>query len=556
MVTKKSKPSKSRVKTAKGSRYKTATDKSFSPHVKFANVHRSIDGAAQSVWRSPRFDKGNWEGLQVWVPVDPYTIQERQEFRTAMSNPYVWRANRIITKLVAGQGYTTDVVPREEEEVEKDQLEQWQKTKKFKVPYLNKEMTPEQIKDFIDKKSKDMDLAEQVFNGYFTSREQGRCVLGLTPIDRDEDGRWQFPTSIRYIRPEFTLRPFLDANTGEIVGVQIVGLTSNQQFILPIERMLYITNDFNLELFSDYFGDSQVARVVDAANVLNIIFADDFLHAAESTWHQPKVFGVPIQPQDFGNEETVLDEFLKRNENSKGQDIAVTQNSDGSGGVSLLSSSTNAGDIAGLERIVIRCIKVILAFYNLPGFMLSEGDLGSLGGSSNMEEIDMFINTEVLPERIKLENMVDSQLYDKMLSILFDVENADDVPIKLKHKFNKPKLSSIFRADLYEMGKDMVAEGLMDKDGLIEMLGLEEFSKDKINYSQGEDTDPQKNTWLNNRWKQEHEWPNIKLVWEAMPKGFEAPKPWSNQHGEWPKSEVRPTIEQPSPNLHRKKRAV
>lgn len=545
------------MKTAKRStQYKTATDKTFSPHIKFSNVKRALDAGSQSLWRTPKFDKDNWEGLQVWVPVDPYTIQERQEFRTAMSNPYVWRANRIITKLVAGQGYTTEVVPRKEEEVEQKQLEEWQKTKEFDVPYLGKKMTPEAIKDFIDKKSKEMDLAEQTFNGYFTSREQGRCVLGLTPIDRDENGKWQLPTSIRYIRPEFTLRPFLNQDTGELVGTQIVGLTSNQQFVLPSERMIYITNDFNLELFSDYFGDSQVARVVDAANVLNIIFADDFLHAAESTWHQPKVFGVPIQPQDFGNEEQVLDDFLKRNENAKGQDIAVTQNSDGEGGVKLLSSNTNSGDIAGLERIVIRCIKVILAFYNLPGFMLSEGDIGKLGGSSNMEEIDMFINTEVLPERIKLENMVESQFYDKMLAILFDVENPDQIPIKIKHKFNKPKLASIFRADLYEMGKDMVAEGLMDKDGLIEMLGLEEFAKEKVNYTQGEDADPQRNTWLTNQWKQQHEWPDIKLVWEAMPKGFQSPKPWTNQHGQWPQTEVKDTIEQTDSHLSRKREAV
>lgn len=531
MVTKKNKSSKSQVKTAKRSQGPALK-------IKVANSQRRLDPG--SLWRSPRYDKADWEGLQVWVPVDPYSTEERKGFRTAMSNAYVWRANRIITKLVAGQGYTTDIVPRKEEEVEKEQLEEWQTTKKLMVPYLNKEMTPEEIKDFIDKKSTDMDLDQQIFNGYFTSREQGRCVLGLTPIDRDENDKWQFPTSIRYIRPEFTLRPFLSQDTGELVGVQIVGLTSNQQFILPNERMIYITNDFNLELFSDYFGDSQVARVVDAANVLNIIFADDFLHASESTWHQPKVFAVPIQPQDFGNEETVLDEFLKKNENAKGQDIAVTANPDGEGGVKLLSSNTNSGDIAGLERIVIRCIKVILAYYNIPGFMLSEGDLGKLGGNSNNEEIDMFINTEILPERIKLENMVNSQFYDKMLMVLFDVEDTELIPVKLKHKFNKPKLTSIFRADLYEIGKDMVNEGLMDKDGLIDMLGLEEFTKDKMTYSQGEDNDPGKNTWVRNQW-QENQNPSVRMVWEGMPAGWEPPRPWTNQHGQWPNQSIEHT---------------
>ena len=143
-----------------------------------------------------------------------------------------------------------------------------------------------------------------------------------------------------------------------------------------------------------------------------------------------------------------------------------------------------------------------------------------------------------------------------MLAVLFQTEDVNSIPVKIKHKFNKPKLSSVFRADLYEMGKDMVAEGLMDKDGLIDMLGLEQFAKEKITYSQGEDTTPQQNTWLTNQWKQKHDWPNVKLVWEAMPKGFETPNPWTNQHGKWPQQEVKDTIEQPRSNLQKRRDAV
>lgn len=529
----------------KSSRIKVAKRESPKFKVKAAGS-RKLD--VQALWRTPRFENKDWEGLQVWVPVDPYTSEQRLEFRAAMQNPYVYRANWIISKLVAGQGYTTEIVPRDEEEVESEQLDEWQNKPIF-VPYFNKEMTPKEIQDFIDKISVEMDLAEQVFNGYLTSREQGRCILAMTPIDRDEEtGEWFLPDSIRLIRPEFTLRPYLDQNTAELVGAQIVGLKSTQQFILPAERMIYIENGFNLELFSDHYGISQVERVVDAANVLNIIFADDFLHAAESTWHQPKVFGVPIQPEDFGNEGTVLDEFLSKNANSKGQDIAVTMNPDGEGGVKVLNTSTNSGDIGGLERIVIRCIKVILAYYNIPGFMLSEGDLGKMGGNSNMEEIDMFINAEVVPERLKMENIIEKQLYDRILSVLFKTFDLSTIPLKLKHKFNKPKLSSIFRADLYEMGKDMVAEDLMDRDGLIEMLGLEQFQKDKIRHTAaGEDPDPARKTWVRNQWE-ESKHPSVKLVWDAMPKGWKAPNPWSNQHGSWPPQEVS---EHTSSNLWR-----
>jgi len=540
MVTKRKK-SASKVRTAK----RTAPISKL----RGARGDRRID--ASSLWRQPRFDQGNWDGLQVWVPVDPYTQEERLQFRASMENPYVYRANWIIAKLTTGQGYTTEIVPRKEEDIEAEQLDQWKQTE-IDVPFFGKKMSPQKIQDFIDRISVDMDLAEQVFNGYLTSREQGRCILAITPIDKNEEnGEWQLPEGIRLIRPEFTLRPYLDPNTAELVGVQIVGLVSTQQFILPSERMIYIENGFNNELFSDHYGVSQVSRVADCANVLNLIYADDFLHAAESTWHQPKVFGVPIQPQDFGNEGTILDEFLTKNSNSKGQDIAVVMNPDGEGGVKLLSSSTNSGDISGLERIVIRCIKVVLAYYNLPGFMLSEGDSGALGGNSNMEEIDMFINAEIVPERIKLENMVEKQYYDRVLAVLFHTNEPSEVPVKMKHKFNKPKLASVFRADLYEMGKDMVAEGLMDKDGLIEMLGLEQFQKEKITYTEGADVDPQKQTWLQNQWK-DHQHPSVTMVWDAMPKGWTPPQPWTNQFGQWPNQQVnnqgvhnepRPTLE-------------
>lgn len=515
---------KSQVKTARKrptSRFKGAA----------MSTKRVIDSA--SLWRgNSRFENADWDGLQVWAPVDPYDQRQRLQFRAAMQNAYVYRANWIITKLVAGQGYTTEILPRQDEELQTEELDQWKMSGEIEVPYLNKTMTPQKLQDFIDKLGTSMDLAGQIFNAYITAREQGRGVLAMTPIDRDETtGQWQLPTSIQYIRPEFTLRPYLDQNTAEMVGVQIVGLKSTQQFILPIERTIYIENGFNQELFSDHYGDSQVDRVTDAANVLNLIFADDFLHAAESTWHQPKVFGVPIQPQDFGNEEEILDTFLSRNANSKGQDVAVVMNPDGQGGVTLLNSTTNSGDIAGLERIVVRCIKLILAYYNLPGFMLSEGEGGSLGGNANTEEIDMFVNTEILPERIKLENMLAQQYYDKILSVLFQTEDVNSIPVKMVHKFNKPRITSIFRPDLYEMGKDMVVQGLIDKDGLIEMMGVEQFTDEKKTYSQGEDTNPETDTWKRSDWDNR---PQITLSWDKTPMGWSPPKPFSNQHGQWP----------------------
>lgn len=476
----------------KKSKVKKAKIEKPASRVRGATSSRVI--AKAGLWRKKGQTEVSFNGLQVWAPIDPYIQGQRDEFRAAMQNPYVYRANWLITKLVCGQGYTTDVVPRVDEDIDDEHIEEW-KAKPMFVPYFDKEMTPLQIKKYIDKISNDMDLSENIFNGYITAREQGRCVLAMTPIDENEDGIFDMPTSIRLIRPEFTLRPYLDQSTSELVGVQIVGLTSAQQFILPTERMIYIENGFNQELFADHYGDSQVDRITNSANVLNLIFTDDFLHAAESTWHQPKVFGVPIQPQDFGNEQKVLDTFLTTNTQSKGQDIAVVQDPDGKGGVKILSSNTNSGDIAGLERIVIRCIKSILAYYNIPPFMLSEGDKGALGGNSSSEEIDMFVNSEILPEKLKLEKMVESQYYDKVLRVLFRLSDAGDLPLKIVHTYNKPKITSMFRPDLYEIGKDMVANGLMEKSNLAEFVGFEEFAR-KDTTTLGGDPSPQKDTWV------------------------------------------------------------
>ena len=480
--------------------------KEFSSKIKTASSKRVID--TSDMWQKQiNFDKDTWDGLQVWAPIDPYTVQKRLEFRAAMQNSYVYRANWIISKLVAGQGYTTKA-----ESIDGLPLDEWESTEKIHVPYLNKELTPVEIRKFVDKISTDMNLSEGIFNGYITSREQGRCALAMTPIDRDEQGRWQLPTSIQFIRPEYTLRPYLDHKTAEMIGVQIIGLKSTQQTILPIERCIYMLNGFNQKLFSDQYGDSQVDRITDAAKVLNIIFADDLLQVAEKSWHQPKVFGVPIRPEDYGKEDTILSDFLQANSNSKGQDIAVTQNPDGKGGVTILSGTTNSGDIAGLERIIIRCIKAVLAFYNLPAFMLSEGETGNLGGDKNTEEIDMFYNTEIAPETIKLENMVNTQYYDKVMGVLF---MGEELPFKITHHFNKPKITTILRPDLYEMGKDMLLNGIIDKEGLIEMLGVEQYRGNELNKTEGADINPESDTWVKNE-------PTLSINWKG-------PTSWQNE---------------------------
>ena len=264
-----------KVKTAKLDRAKAALGTNNENPMR--KVHKN------DTWRKHQGAGMKFQGIDVFAAVDPYPQIERKEFRSAMNNPYVYRASRIATTFTTGQGYTTSVVPRKEEEIPDEQREQWSSTEKIHVPYFDEEKTPEQIKDFIDKMAVDMDLATNLFNGYFTALEQGRCVLALTPLATDEEGNFQMPEQIRLIRPEFTERPVINEDTSELEGVRIIGVHSPaRDNILPKNRMIYLMHGFNNELFSDYYGDSKVARISDEANTLNIILNQDYERAAEN----------------------------------------------------------------------------------------------------------------------------------------------------------------------------------------------------------------------------------------------------------------------------------
>ena len=458
------------------------------------SANRSIN--KNNSWKKLQGEQSEYQGIQVFAAVDPYKSTERKAFRSAMNNPYVYRASRIHATFAAGQGYTTEIVPRGEEEIPDDQLDNWQKTTSIFVPYWNKEMTPEQILDKIDKMAVDMDLGSNVFNAYFTSLEQGRCVLALTPLETNEEGKFRMPEQIRLIRPEFTERPVINENTAELEGVRIIGVRSpTRDNILPRNRMIYLMHGFNNELFSDYYGDSKVARISDEANTLNIILNQDYERAAESAWYKPPIFSVPIPPQEYGNEDGVLNEFLQKANDSKGQSIAVTGPSGPDDpGVTVLNTPPSS-DIGGLEVIRTGLIKAIITAYGLPGFMLSEGDVGSLGGNANIEEVDAYLNQEIRPERLILERTLEKQFYDTILSVLFDTENARDIPIKIKFQFNKPRLVTLITPDMFAVLTQMMQMGLIDQSGIRDILGLEDLDKETMSKGEQGQSTPGVNKW-------------------------------------------------------------
>ena len=481
-----------RVKTAKSDKpiSRMATDNT--------NPGRSIIKNTDSWKKQKTQSSDKFQGIDVYAVVDPLKQAQRKELRSAMNNPYVYRASRIATTFTTGQGYTTQIVPREEEELPEEQREQWANSGTFHVPYLDRDMTPEQIKDFVDRMAVDMDLSVNLFNGYFAALEQGRCVLALTPLATDEEGNFQLPEAIRLIREEFTERPVVNEDTNELEGVRIIGVHSPEKNnILPKNRMIYLMHGFNNELFSDYYGDSKVARIADEANTLNIILNQDYERAAESTWYKPPVFSVPIPPQEFGNEDQVLNEFLNNANDSKGQSIAVTgPSSKEEVGVDVLNVPVSS-DIGGLEVIRTGLIKAIITAYGLPGFMLAEGDIGKLGGNANIEEIDAYINQEIRPERIVLENIVEKQFYDNILAILFKQPNARQIPLKIKFTFNKPKLMSLMTPDMLLVLTQMMQMNLVDESGVRDMFGLEELDKETLTKGQAGGGMPQANTWQN-----------------------------------------------------------
>ena len=86
-----------------------------------------------------------FRNLQIFPSVDPYPAELRQLFRILNEeNPWISRAQTIIQKLVV-KPYTTEIVPRDDEELEPEALQKWQDTP-IKVPFFDDEITPNEIK--------------------------------------------------------------------------------------------------------------------------------------------------------------------------------------------------------------------------------------------------------------------------------------------------------------------------------------------------------------------------------------------------------------------------
>ena len=168
-------------------------------------------------------------------------------------------------------------------------------------------------------------------------------------------------------------------------------------------------------------------------------------------------------------------------------------------GVNVLTTPPHA-DIAGLEIVRQGLIKAIITAFGLPGFMLSEGDIGKLGGNANIEEVDAYLNQEIVPETKVLEASIEEQFFDRVLCILFQEKDARKLPCKIKFKYNKPKLLTLLTPDMFSVLMQMAQLGFIDESGIREMLGLEEYDKDTMSKGAQGGPDPTRNKL--NEWRQ------------------------------------------------------
>lgn len=427
--------------------------------------------------------------FQIYPSVDPYPSELRQMFRILNEeNPWVSRAQTIIQKLVV-KPFATDILPRNSEELNPEELEKWQNTP-IEVPFFDEEVTPDFIKKYIDKMSKTLDLKDLIFDAYMFAREQGRTAIGMFPEGRDPDtGKYTMPQALRLIRPELLRRPIVNYDTSELIAVEVVGLTSNGARF-DANRLIYIFKSKNLDLFSDFYGRSDIRPITDVGKVLLVMYSRDYLAATMNTWHTPLIFKHTVPGKDFSKMNSIMDNFNNDLANNAGKDISVSYN------VELLNpSGSNSGDISGLKLIEDQCIDAIAGFNNIPPFMFAKGKAGRMGGNANKEEIDSFLQTEVEPEQEMLEQVIERQFYDRILAIMFDVEpnEVTKVPVKISHNFETPVIQTEIDPAQFDIMMQLVNTGVTTIDKAMDKLGLRDMLKEES--STGGDVTPTEKIW-------------------------------------------------------------
>ncbi len=298
------------------------------------------------------------------------------------------------------------------------------------------------------------------------------------------------PEVLRLIRPELLRRPIVSFQTSELIAVEVTGLTSNGSRF-DANRLIYLQKGKNLDLFSDFYGISDLRALADIGKVGLILYGRDYLAATINTWHTPYIFKHNVPGKDFSQINTVMDNFNIDLANNAGKDISVSYN------VELLNpSGSNPGDISGLVLIDNQQIQTISGTTGIPLFILSKGETGNLGGNANQEEADSFLETEIEPEQEFLEQVIERQFYDRVLAVMFDVEPRDvtDIPIRLLHKFETPVIEVATDPAQFNMMMNLVDRGASTMPKVMDKMGLSDLLVEDTS-SIGGDTTPGQKTW-------------------------------------------------------------
>lgn len=429
-----------------------------------------------------------FKNLVIYPSVDPYLPEQRELFKVLMQEcPWVLRGSKIIQQLTI-QKSTRTIVPRSNEELDEDKLKEWEQ-KPIMVPLLKKKMTPDQLKIWLDQYLASMDLDPLIFDSDLFLQEQGRTAIGMFPELRNKNGKYVLPTAFRLIRPELLRRPIVDFDNGELVGVEVTGLSSNGS-LLDANRTIYINNSKNLELFGDFYGISDTEAISDLGKVLLIIYARDFENAANRTWRTPNIYRHELPTKDWSKAQSILDDFNQNIANLGNADVSVTHN------IEVVKGDTNSGDIAGLIALENSAIEGIAGFKNIPPFMFSKGKAGNMGGNANREEVDAFLNNEIKPRQELWEKIIENQCYDRILAILWEVEpeEASKIPVKLLHNFEKPTVSIPIDPNEWNIMMMLVDNGFTTMEQVMERFGLRQMLRDSPTL--GTDTSPSQKMWV------------------------------------------------------------
>jgi len=427
--------------------------------------------------------------FQIFPSVDPYPAELRQLLRILNEeNPWIEKSQIIIQKLVVRK-FTTEVVPRDAENMDPEKLQKWQETA-IEVPFFDDPVTPTQIKKWVDHLFKTLDLKDLIFDAYLFAREQGRTAIGMFPEQRGEDGKYQMPQALRLIRPELLRRPIVDFGTSELIAVEVTGLTSNGSRF-DANRMIYIQKGKNHDLFSDFYGKSDIRSLVDIGKVGLVLYSRDYLNVAINTYHTPYIFKHTVPGKDYSQINKIMDNFNRDLANNLGKDISVSHN------VDLLNpSGSNPGDITGLIGIDNQQIETIAGKTGIPLFLLSKGKTGNMGGDANQEEADGFIEDEINPEQENLSQVIERQAYDRVLAIIFDIEPREIgvVPLRILHTFEKPIIQTKVDPAKFNMNMNLVDRGATSMEKAMDNMGMRDMLLEDTS-STGGDSSPGEKTW-------------------------------------------------------------